>query len=135
MVPLQMLDHLEFLLGSVGAVAAAKRLLFGVGQVVMPEACWPTESLLAQSTIVRSIVTVLPLVGLQYETSLEGFATLLADKRASVAVLRVPVHTEGICSVGTVVTFVTGIWLLSCGKTKYFRFKMPITSVDLQRNN
>lgn len=116
MVPLQMLDYLEFLLGSVGAVEAAERLLLGVGQIVMSESCWPTESLLAQSTSVWSIIAVLPLVGLQYETSLKGFATLLADVRACVAVLRVPVYTEGICSVATVFTLITGIWLLSCRK-------------------
>lgn len=86
-----MLDHLELLFGSVGAVAAAERLLLGVREVVMSEACRPSEGLVAQPARVRPIVTVLPLVGLQYETSLEGFATCFTDIRAHVTVLRVPV--------------------------------------------
>jgi len=74
MVLLQMLDHLEFLLGSVRAMAAPERLLLGMGQVVMSKTCRPSESLLAQSTSIWTTVAVLLLVGLQYETSLEGFA-------------------------------------------------------------
>lgn len=86
-----MLDYLELLFGFVGAVAAAERLLLGVREVVMSEACRPTEGLLAQPTRVQPSVTVLPLVGFQNETSLEGFATCFTDIRAHVAVLRVPV--------------------------------------------
>lgn len=86
-----MLDHLELLFGSIGAVTAAERLLLGVREVVMSETCRPSEGLVTQSACVWPIVTVLPLVGLQYETSLEGFATCFTDVRAHVAVLRVPV--------------------------------------------
>lgn len=114
MVPLQMLDHLELLLGSVGAVATAERLLLGVREVVMSETCRPPEGLVAQAARVRPIVAVLALVGLQYETGLEGFAAFLADVRAHVAVLRVPVGTEGIRSVSAVVTLITGMRLVPC---------------------
>lgn len=110
---MQMLHHLELLLGSVGAVAAAERLLLRVGQVVMPEARRPAEGFLTQSTGVRSPVVVLLLVGLQYEARFEGFATFLADVRAQVAMLSVPVHTEGVCSVSAIVALVTGVWFLS----------------------
>lgn len=82
----------------------------------MSEACRPSESLVAQPACVRPIVTVLSLVRLQYETSLEGFATCFTDIRAHVAVLRVPVSAKGICSVGAVLTLVTGIWFLPCRK-------------------
>lgn len=113
-MPLQMFDHLELLLGSVGAVATAERLLLGVRQVVMSETRRPPEGLLAQPARVRPVVAVLSLVGLQDEASLEGFAALLADVRARVAVLRVAVCAEGVCSVGAVVALVTGVRLLSC---------------------
>lgn len=113
MVPLQVLHHLELLLGSVGAVAAAERLLLRVGQVVVPEARRPPEGFGTQSAGVGSPVAVLLLVGLQYEARFEGFAARLADVRAQVAVLGVPVHTKGVCSVSAVVTLVTGVWLLS----------------------
>lgn len=88
-----MLDHLELLFGPIGAVATAERLLLGVREVVMSETCRPPEGFVAHSTRVRSIITVLPLVGLQYETSLEGFATFFTDVRAHVAMLCVPVGT------------------------------------------
>lgn len=109
-----MLHHLELLLGSVGAVTAAERLLLGVRQVVMSEAGGPPEGLLAEATGVRPIVAVLTLVGLQDETSLEGFAAFLADVRASFTVLRVPVGTESVGSVSAVVTVVTGVRLVPC---------------------
>lgn len=114
MMPLQMLDHLELLLGSVGAVATAERLLLGVRQVVMSETRRPPESLLAQTARVWPVVAVLALVGLQYEASLEGFAALLANIRAHITVLCVAVCAEGVCSVGAVVALITGIRLLSC---------------------
>lgn len=110
-----MLDHLELLFGSVGAVATAERLLLGVREVVMSETRRPPEGLLAQAARVWPIVTVLPLVGLQYETSLEGFAAFLADVRAQVAVLCVPVGTESVRPVSAVVTLITGVWLVPCG--------------------
>lgn len=109
-----MFDHLELLFGSVGAVATTERLLLSVREVVMSEACRPPEGLVAQAARVRPIVTVLPLVGFQYKTSLEGFATFLTDVGAHVAVLRVPVGTEGVRSVGTVVALITRIRLLPC---------------------
>lgn len=86
-----MLDHLELLFGTVGAVTASERLLLGVREVVMSETCWPSEGLVAQSTDIWPIVTVLSLMGLQYKTSLEGFATCLTDIRAHVTMLGVPV--------------------------------------------
>ena len=122
MVPLQMLDHLELLFGSVGAVATAVRLLLSVREVVMSEARRPPEGLVAQAARVRATVTVLPLVGLQYKTSLEGFAAFLADIRAQVAVLRVPVGTESVRSVSAVVALITGIWLVPCkGQTRFLQ--------------
>ncbi len=114
MVPLQMLHHLELLFGPVGAVATAERLLLGVREVVMSETCRPPEGLVAQAARVWPIVTVLTLVGLQYKASLEGFAAFLADIRAQVTVLCVPVGTESIRSVSAVVTLFTGIWLVPC---------------------
>lgn len=114
MVPLQVLDHLELLFGSVGAVAAAEGLLLGVREVVMSEPRRPPEGLVAQAARVWPVVAVLPLVSLQYKSSLEGFAALLADIRAPVAVLRVPVGTESISSVSAVVTLITGIRLVPC---------------------
>ena len=118
MVLLQMLDHLEFLLGSVRAMAAPERLLLGMGQVVMSKTCRPSESLLAQSTSIWTTVAVLLLVGLQYETSLEGFAAFLADIRARITVLCCPMYTQGICSVSSVVTLITGVGLLSWRQQK-----------------
>lgn len=113
MVPLQMLHHLELLLGSVGAVAAAERLLLRVGQVVMPETRRPPEGFLTPPAGVGPPVLVLLLVALQRETRFEALAAFLADKGARVAVLRVPVHAEGVGSVSAIVTLVTGVWFLS----------------------
>lgn len=112
MVPLQVLHHLEPLLGSVGAVAAAERLLLCVGQVVMPEPRRPAEGFLTQPAGVGPSVVVLLLVGLQRETRFEGLAAFLADKRPRVAVLRVPVYAEGVGSVSAIFTLVTGVWFL-----------------------
>lgn len=120
MVPLQMLDHLELLLGPVGAVATAERLLLGVREVVMSETCRPPEGLVAQAARVWPIVTVLALVGLQYKTGLEGFAAFLANIGAHIAVLRVPVGTESICSVSAVLTLIAGIRLVPCRGWIYF---------------
>lgn len=83
---LQVLDHLELLLGPVGAVSAAERLLPGVGHVVVPESCRPAESPLAEAAAVRAIAAVLMLMGLEHERRLEGFAALLTDVRPCVAV-------------------------------------------------
>lgn len=109
-----MFDHLKLLLGPVGAVAAGEGLLFGVGQVVMPQTRGPPERFLTQPAGVRPAVPVLLLVALQDEAGLKGFATFLADERASVAVLGVPVRAEGVGSVGAVLTLFTGVTLLSC---------------------
>lgn len=108
-----MFDNLELLFGPVGAVATVKRPLLGVRQVVMSETCRPPEGLGAQATCVWPIFAVLTLVGLQYKSSLEGFATFLTDVWAHVTVLRVLVGTEHICSVGAVVTLFTCIRLVS----------------------
>lgn len=109
-----MLHHLELLLGSVGAVAAAERLLLGVSEVVISETRWPPEGLVATAARVRSVVTVLPLVGLQDEPGLESLSAFLTDEGARVTVLRVSVDTEGIRSVGAVVTLVASISPLPC---------------------
>lgn len=93
---------------------AAERLLIPVGEIVMSEPRRPPESLVTQAARVRPIVGVLPLVGFQYKTSLEGFSAFLTDVGAHVTVLRVPVGTEGVRSVGAVVTIFTGVWLLTC---------------------
>lgn len=114
MVPLQMLDHLELLLGSVGAVATAERLPLGVREVVVSQTRRPPEGLVAQAARIWPIVTVLTLVGLQYKSSLEGFAAFLADIWAHVAVLRVPVGTESIRSVSAVLTLITDIRFVPC---------------------
>lgn len=113
MVPPQMLDHLELLFGPVGAAATAERLLLGVRQVVISQAGWPPEGLVAQAARVRPIVAVLALVGLQYKRRLEGFAAFFTDIRAQVTVLGIPVGTQGIRSIGTVVTLNTGVRLVS----------------------
>lgn len=112
MVPPQMFDHLEPLLGSVGAVAAGERPPLRVGQEVMSETRRPPERFLAQSAGVRSVVRVLLLVGLQDEAGFKGFAAFLADVRSKVAVLRVAVCAQGVCSVGAVPTLVTAVWFL-----------------------
>ena len=78
----------------------------------MSETCWPPEGLLAQAARVRPIVTVLVLVGFQDKTSLESFATFLADIGPQVAVPCVPVSTESIRSVSGVVTLITGVRLV-----------------------
>lgn len=107
-----MLDHLELLLGTVGAVAAHERLLVGVGEVMVAEAGWPTEGPAAQAAHVRPLLAVFTLVSLKEEARLEAFATLLADKGASVAVLRLPVDSEGVTTVGAVLTLLARIWLI-----------------------
>lgn len=116
-----MLDHLELLLGFVGAVATAERLLLGVRQVVMSETRRPPESLRAQPARVWPIIAVLALVSLQYEASLEGFAALLANIRAHITVLRVAVCAESVCSVSAVVALITGVRLLSCRRQTLFK--------------
>lgn len=113
MVPPQMLDHLELLFGPVGAAAAAERLLLGVRQVVISQTGWPPEGLVAQAARVWPIVAVLTLMGLQYKRSLEGFAAFFADIRAQVTVLGIPVGTQSIRSIGTVVALITGVRLVS----------------------
>lgn len=80
----------------------------------MPEACRPAERLVAQAARVRAVVAVLVLMRLQYETGLEGFAAFLTHVRARFAVLRVPVGSERIGSVGAVVALITGVRLRSC---------------------
>jgi len=113
-----MLDHLEPLLGLVGAVAAAERSPLGVRQEVVPEARRPPEGPAAHAARVRPVVAVLPLVGLQDERGLEGFAALLADVRPQVAVLRVPVGAQGVRPVGAVVALVTGVRLDPCRRQR-----------------
>lgn len=112
-MPLQVLDHLELLLGPVGAVSAAEGLLLGVGHVVVPESRRPPEGPLAEATAVRATAAVLMLMGLEHERRLEGLAALLADKRAGVAVPGVVVTSQGIGSVCTEVALVAGVRLVS----------------------
>ncbi|KAM4730876.1 mitochondrial chaperone BCS1 [Anableps anableps] len=112
MVPLEMFDHLEPLLGPVGAVAAGERQPLRVGQEVMSETRRPPERFLAQSARVRSFVRVLLLVCLQDEAGFEGLAAFLADVRTDVAMLRVPVRAQGVRSVGAVLTLIAGVRLL-----------------------
>lgn len=81
---------------------------------MMSEARWPAERFVAQSAHVRAVVAVLVLVRLQDETGLKGFATFLTHVRACFRVLCVSVGSQRIGSVGAVITFVTGIRLLSC---------------------
>lgn len=108
-----MLDHLELLLGFVGAVSAAEWLLLGVGHVVVPEPSRPPESPLAEATAVRATAAVLVLMGLEHKCRFEGLAALLTDVRARVAVPRVFVTSQGISSVCAEVTLVAGVWLVS----------------------
>lgn len=108
-----MLDHLELLFGPVGAAATAERLLLGVRQVVISKTGRPPEGLVAQAARVWPIVAVLALMGLQYKRSLEGFAAFFAHIRAQVTVLGIPVGTQSIRSIGTVVTLITGVRLVS----------------------
>lgn len=107
-----MLDHLELLYGFVGAVATVVGILLGVREVVVSQARRPAEGLAAQAAHVGPVVRVLPLVGLQQEPCLKAFAAFLTDVRAHVAVLRVPVDSEGVRSVGAVVALLAGEWLL-----------------------
>lgn len=116
-----MLHYLELLFGPIRTVATAERLLLGVGKVVMPETCWPPEGFVAHAAHVGSIITVLMLMGLQYKTSFEGFATFLTHIRTCITVLSVPVGAESIRSVGAVGTFFTGVRLVSC-KRIFFSF-------------
>lgn len=110
---LQVLDHLELLLGPVGAESAAEGLLPGVGHVVVPEACRPAEGPLAEAAAVRAAAAVLMLMGLEHERRLEGLAALLADVRARVAVSRVSVASQGVGSVCAEVALVAGVRLVS----------------------
>lgn len=112
-VSLQVLDHLELLLGPVGAVSAAEGLLLGVGHVVVPESRRPSEGPLAEAAAVRATAAVLMLMGLEHERRLEGLAALLADVRARVAVPRVSVTSQGIGSVCAEVTLVAGVRFVS----------------------
>lgn len=113
-MPLQVLDHLELLLGPVGAVTAAEGLLLGVGHVVVPESCRPSEGPLAEAAAVRATAGVLMLMGLEHECRLEGLAALLADVRARVAVPRVSVTSQGVGSVCAELALVAGVRLVSC---------------------
>lgn len=116
-----MLDHLELLFGPVGAVATTERLLLGVRQEVMSEACWPAECFVAQTALVRAVIAVLMLMRLQYKTGLEGFAAFLAHVRARFTVLCVPVCTESIGPIGAVITLITGMRLISCKIKVWFK--------------
>lgn len=113
-MPLQMFNHLELLFSSVGTVAAAERLLLGVREEVISETSRPPEGLVAKTTRVWPIITVLPLVGLQNKPSLESLSTFLTDVRTHVTVLCIPMDTERVCSVGAVVAFITSISFLPC---------------------
>lgn len=110
---LQVLGHLEPLLGPVGAVTAAEGLLPGVAHEVVPESCGPAESPLAQAAAVWPTAAVLMLMGLEHERRLEGLAALLTDVRARVAVPRVSVTSQDVGSVRAEVALVAGVWLVS----------------------
>lgn len=125
-VSAQMFDHLELLPGSVGAVAAAERLLVRVRQEVVPEARGPSEGLGTQAAGVEASVAVLPLVCVQYKSGFEGFAAFLAHVGSKVTVLGVPVGAEGVSSVGAVVALTTGVGFLSCTTQKHTVTYTPI---------
>lgn len=125
-----MFDHLKLLLGPIGTVTTAKRQLLGVRQEVVPETGGPAEGLLAHAAGVRSLVTVLLLVGLQNEAGLEGFAAFLADVGPHITVPGGPVGTEGVRSVGTVVALVAAVRLFPYTQMRllfwmYFTFVYP----------
>lgn len=122
----QMFDHLELLPGSVGAVAAAERLLVRVRQEVVPEARGPSEGLGTQAAGVEASVAVLPLVCVQYKSGFEGFAAFLAHVGSKVTVLGVSVGAEGVSSVGAVVALTTGVGFLSCTTQKHTVTYTPI---------
>lgn len=113
-VPLQMLDHLELLLGFVAAVAAEERVLVGVREIVMPQAGCPPETPVADVADIRLFLAVLLQVRLEEEASLKGLPALLADERAGLAVARLLVDAQGIGTVGAVLALVTLIWLDPC---------------------
>lgn len=110
-MPLDVFDDLELLLGLVGAIAAEEGVLVGVGQVMVAQASRPAESSPADIADVRLLLTVLLQVGLEEEAGLEGLATLLTDEGASLLVACLLVHPQGVCTVGAVLTLVTAVRL------------------------
>lgn len=115
-MPLQVLYHLELLLGPVAAVEAVVGLLVGVGQVVVLQASDPAEGLRTQPAHIWALLTVLLLVSLEQEACLEGLATFLTDEGAHITMAGFPVDTQGIRPVGAILTFLTGVWLGSWQK-------------------
>lgn len=114
MVPLQMLDHLELLLGLVAAVAAEERVFVGVGEVMVPQASCPPKAPVAHVADVRLLLAVFLQVSLQEEAGLESLPALLADERAGLAVAGLLVDAQGVGAVGTVLALVTLVWLDTC---------------------
>lgn len=106
-----MFHHLELLLGPVWAVLAEKRLLVGVGEVVVAQSCRPAEAALAHVADVGLVLAVLLEVGFQQEACFERLATLLADEGADLAVTSLPVDAQRVGSVGAVVAFFALVWL------------------------
>lgn len=113
-VSAHMLDNLEFLFGFVAAETAEEGVAVGVGEGMMAQASSPAESTVAHVTHIGFGLTVLAEVGAQQEACLEGLATLLTHEGPCFLVPSLLVHTQGIGSVGAVLTFGTLIWLQSC---------------------
>lgn len=114
MVPLQVFDHLELLLGLVAAEAAEERVLVGVGEVMVPQASRPPEAPVAHVADVRLLLAVLLQVSLQEEAGLEGLPALLADEGAGLPVARLLVDPQGVGSVGAVLALVALVRLDAC---------------------
>lgn len=114
-VPLDVFDDLELLLGLVGAVAAEEGMLVGVGEVMVPQASRPAESPPAGIADVRLLLAVFLQVGLEEEASLEGLSALLADEGTRVPVSCLFVHPQCVRPVGAVLTLVTAVRLQPCG--------------------
>lgn len=113
-VPAHMLDHLELLLGFVAAEAAEEWVAVGMGKGVMSQASSPAESTVANIAHVGLGLTVLAQVGAQQEARLECLATLLTHESPCLPVSCLPVDTQRISPVGTVLTLGTLVWLQSC---------------------
>lgn len=128
-MPLDVFNDLELLLGLVGAVAAEEGVLVGVGQIVMTQASCPAESPPAGIADIRLLLAVLLQVGLEEEASLEGLATLLADEGAGIPVPCLLVHPQGVRPVGAVLTLVAAVRLQACsdGEGVGMRVQCPLS--------
>jgi len=114
-MPLDVFDDLELLLGLVGAVAAEEGVLVGVGQVMVAQAGCPAESPPAGVADVGLLLAVLLQVGLEEEAGLEGLAALLADEGSGLPVPCLLVHPQGVRPVGAVLALVAAVRLQACG--------------------